>query len=180
MRTIGLILLAVLCSTNAGVRARTRTACERRGLDIRSLDRYALALAAGPLRDRQRWFSGNGPDRACGFARWRTLAFVAGWLTLSGALVSPLHWLGEHLFTFHMIEHEILMADFGAAAGSGRAHRHLAVVAAAQLSASGRSRSETAGAGPLLAMAAAAGATRRSCTALRSGPGMRRYCSMPP
>jgi putative membrane protein len=24
--------------------------------------------------------------------------------------VSPLHWLGERLFTFHMIEHEILMA----------------------------------------------------------------------
>jgi cytochrome c oxidase assembly factor CtaG len=42
--------------------------------------------------------------------RWRTLAFVAGWVTLVGALISPLHWLGEHLFTFHMIEHEILMA----------------------------------------------------------------------
>jgi cytochrome c oxidase assembly factor CtaG len=24
--------------------------------------------------------------------------------------VSPLHWLGEHVFTFHMIEHEIVMA----------------------------------------------------------------------
>jgi cytochrome c oxidase assembly factor CtaG len=24
--------------------------------------------------------------------------------------MSPLHWLGEHLFTFHMIEHEIVMA----------------------------------------------------------------------
>jgi putative membrane protein len=31
-------------------------------------------------------------------------------LTLAGALLSPLHWLGEHLFTFHMIEHEIVMA----------------------------------------------------------------------
>jgi cytochrome c oxidase assembly factor CtaG len=31
-------------------------------------------------------------------------------LALAGALVSPLHWLGEHLFTFHMIEHEIVMA----------------------------------------------------------------------
>jgi putative membrane protein len=38
------------------------------------------------------------------------LAFGVGWLTLAGALVSPLHWLGEHLFTFHMIEHEIVMA----------------------------------------------------------------------
>ena len=40
----------------------------------------------------------------------RRLAFWSGWLTLAAALVSPLHWLGEHLFTFHMIEHEILMA----------------------------------------------------------------------
>jgi len=38
------------------------------------------------------------------------LAFWAGWLALAGALVSPLHWLGEHLFTLHMIEHEIVMA----------------------------------------------------------------------
>jgi cytochrome c oxidase assembly factor CtaG len=41
---------------------------------------------------------------------WRAAAYGAGWMTLVGALVSPLHWLGEHLFTFHMIEHEILMA----------------------------------------------------------------------
>jgi putative membrane protein len=41
---------------------------------------------------------------------YQALAFFSGWLTLAGALVSPLHWLGEHLFTFHMIEHEILMA----------------------------------------------------------------------
>ena len=38
------------------------------------------------------------------------LLYVAGWLTLAGALVSPLHWLGEHLFAFHMVEHEIVMA----------------------------------------------------------------------
>jgi putative membrane protein len=41
---------------------------------------------------------------------WRGVAFWSGWLSLCVALVSPLHWLGEHLFTFHMIEHEILMA----------------------------------------------------------------------
>ena len=47
----------------------------------------------------------NRPLRA-----WRAAAYGIGWLTLAGALVSPLHWLGEHLFTFHMIEHEIVMA----------------------------------------------------------------------
>ncbi|MDK4718654.1 cytochrome c oxidase assembly protein [Rhizobium sp. CNPSo 3968] len=40
----------------------------------------------------------------------RALCYWAGWLTLAGALLSPLHWLGEQLFTFHMIEHEIIMA----------------------------------------------------------------------
>jgi cytochrome c oxidase assembly factor CtaG len=44
------------------------------------------------------------------FRAWRAAAYGIGWLTLAGALVSPLHWLGEHLFTFHMIEHEIVMA----------------------------------------------------------------------
>jgi putative membrane protein len=58
-----------------------------------------------------------------GFARlWRraeagrrtlirhALAYAAGWLSAAGALVTPLHWLGERLFTAHMVEHEIIMA----------------------------------------------------------------------
>lgn len=40
----------------------------------------------------------------------RVCLYSAGILTLTGALLSPLHWLGEHLFTFHMIEHEIVIA----------------------------------------------------------------------
>ncbi|MER8464826.1 cytochrome c oxidase assembly protein [Mesorhizobium sp. M1396] len=40
----------------------------------------------------------------------RALPYCFGMLTLGCALLSPLHWLGEHLFTFHMIEHEIVMA----------------------------------------------------------------------
>jgi putative membrane protein len=40
----------------------------------------------------------------------QALCFMAGWLTLTGALVSPLHEYGEHLFLAHMIEHELLMA----------------------------------------------------------------------
>jgi putative membrane protein len=40
----------------------------------------------------------------------RVALYAAGWIALGGALVSPLHWAGEQLFTFHMIEHEIVMA----------------------------------------------------------------------
>jgi putative membrane protein len=45
-----------------------------------------------------------------GIAHWQVACFAGGWLTLFIALCSPLHWLGEHLFTAHMIEHELLMA----------------------------------------------------------------------
>ncbi|MEZ2126182.1 MULTISPECIES: cytochrome c oxidase assembly protein [unclassified Sinorhizobium] len=38
------------------------------------------------------------------------IAYWTGWLVLVAALISPLHFLGEHLFTFHMIEHELVMA----------------------------------------------------------------------
>ncbi|MBW9117687.1 cytochrome c oxidase assembly protein [Rhizobium cauense] len=37
-------------------------------------------------------------------------AYWGGWTVLFVALMSPLHFLGEHLFTFHMIEHELVMA----------------------------------------------------------------------
>ena len=40
----------------------------------------------------------------------QALLFGAGWASLVIALVSPLHALGERLFTAHMIEHELLMA----------------------------------------------------------------------
>jgi putative membrane protein len=63
----------------------------------------ALIYAAGLARLWAR--SGQG-RRALG----RDAAvFAAGWLTLAGALVSPLHQAGETSFTIHMIEHEIIM-----------------------------------------------------------------------
>jgi len=38
------------------------------------------------------------------------VVFVAGWTALAVALASPLHALGQRVFTAHMIEHELLMA----------------------------------------------------------------------
>lgn len=39
--------------------------------------------------------------------RWRHLSFAVGWITL--ALVSPIHELGEQLFSAHMLQHEIMI-----------------------------------------------------------------------
>jgi putative membrane protein len=44
-----------------------------------------------------------------GVSRTAACAFFAGWLTLVVALISPVHALGEILFSAHMTQHEILM-----------------------------------------------------------------------
>jgi cytochrome c oxidase assembly factor CtaG len=36
-------------------------------------------------------------------------SFWSGWTVLALALLSPLHWLSEHLFAAHMVEHELMM-----------------------------------------------------------------------
>ncbi|RFB85475.1 hypothetical protein B5K08_25990 [Rhizobium leguminosarum bv. trifolii] len=64
----------------------------------------AVLFACGSLRFRPR-----SPAGRRAFAH-RAFTFWSGWLALAGALVSPLHWLGEQLFTAHMIEHELVMA----------------------------------------------------------------------
>jgi putative membrane protein len=63
----------------------------------------ALLYLVGTLRLWRRAGPGHG------VRPWQAGCFWLGWTALALALVSPLHWLGEHLFTAHMIEHEILM-----------------------------------------------------------------------
>src|SRR5436190_10394318 len=41
---------------------------------------------------------------------WQLLCGAAGFLVLALTLLSPLHEIGERLFSAHMIEHEVLMA----------------------------------------------------------------------
>jgi putative membrane protein len=52
--------------------------------------------------------------RRAGFCRGvrqgQAVSFWVGWLVLALALISPLHWTGERLFTAHMIEHGVVMA----------------------------------------------------------------------
>ncbi|HKS28075.1 MAG TPA: cytochrome c oxidase assembly protein [Pyrinomonadaceae bacterium] len=44
-----------------------------------------------------------------GIKRWEAWAYAGGWLALFVALVSPLHPMGEVLFSAHMTQHEVLM-----------------------------------------------------------------------
>ncbi len=51
----------------------------------------------------------RGAGRGGGIRRWEAWAYACGWLALFVALVSPLHPLGEVLFSAHMTQHEVLM-----------------------------------------------------------------------
>jgi putative membrane protein len=62
-----------------------------------------IAFYAGTQR---LWRSAGGGH---GVSYGQVAAFWTGWLIAALAVTSPLHWLGERLFTAHMIEHELLM-----------------------------------------------------------------------
>lgn len=55
---------------------------------------------------RRLWRSGAGR----GIRRWEAGCYAVGWGALAVALVSPLHPLGEALFSAHMVQHELIMA----------------------------------------------------------------------
>jgi putative membrane protein len=50
-----------------------------------------------------------GSRRHRGLTRVQRTCFWAGWLSLTLALISPVHPLGEVLFSAHMVQHEVLM-----------------------------------------------------------------------
>ena len=55
----------------------------------------------------QRLWAHAGGGRGVSFRQ--VGSFWTGWLVAALAVTSPLHWLGERLFTAHMAEHELLM-----------------------------------------------------------------------
>lgn len=44
-----------------------------------------------------------------GISSWSAASFAAGWLTLALALVSPVAWLSQILFSIHMTQHTLLL-----------------------------------------------------------------------
>ncbi|HYZ48735.1 MAG TPA: cytochrome c oxidase assembly protein [Sphingomonas sp.] len=63
----------------------------------------AVLYATGYARLQRRAEGGRAQHRR------HALRFAAGWVVLALAIVSPLHEGGEHSFTLHMIEHELIM-----------------------------------------------------------------------
>ncbi|MEZ4501413.1 MAG: cytochrome c oxidase assembly protein [Dehalococcoidia bacterium] len=64
----------------------------------------AALLIAVYVHGLDRWRERSRPHSA-----WRTASFISGVLIVLLALLSPLHWLADHHFTFHMVQHELLM-----------------------------------------------------------------------
>jgi cytochrome c oxidase assembly factor CtaG len=61
-----------------------------------------------PLLVTAVWYA-VGSRRTTAISRWQWFYFWSGWVSLFTALVSPLHPLGESLFSAHMTQHEILI-----------------------------------------------------------------------
>lgn len=67
-----------------------------------------LLLAFVVIRGR-RTLARRGGAHGARTCSTRLAAFVAGWIVLACALVSPLHALGEVVFTAHMVQHVLLV-----------------------------------------------------------------------
>jgi len=96
-------------------------------LALAFLPALALAHTGEPLAPHDLWTSwefapgvviplaisallyARGARRSRGAGARQIASFWVGWITLTLALVSPLHPLGEVLFSAHMVQHEILM-----------------------------------------------------------------------
>lgn len=107
MHALGLALLLVTCGGTAAAAhggSNPDPAWTADPWILLPLLGFGVCYAGGLIRLWQRSRRGVRP------LAWRAAFGIAGWLSLCAALLSPLHWLGERLFTFHMIEHEIVMA----------------------------------------------------------------------
>lgn len=71
---------------------------------VTSLYGLALLYLLGTARLASRAASGND------IRHRQRAAFWIGWTALAIALISPLHWMGERLFTAHMVEHTMIVA----------------------------------------------------------------------
>jgi putative membrane protein len=104
-RVHGVALLALLTAGPAFGHALARPAdTGRDNVVLGVLLLLALGLyGCGVVRLWRR----SGPGHGAGYPR--VTAFVAGWLALAVALLSPVDSLSGQLFSIHMVQHEMLM-----------------------------------------------------------------------
>lgn len=99
--------MALLC-TSATLSAHELTARAARAWTLEPLVVVPLVATLGLYAaGLARLWGRAGYGR--GISRWRAAAFGAGWLTMVAALVSPIAWLSEILFSVHMTQHTLLM-----------------------------------------------------------------------
>src|SRR5690349_5318655 len=55
------------------------------------------------------WLYARGARPERGMRGWEQRCYWAGWFALAIALLSPLHAMGEVLFSAHMAQHEVMM-----------------------------------------------------------------------
>lgn len=101
-----LVLLALLTAAPALAHDGAHDEVPGWTLDLWVTAPLALGAALYALGLIRLW---RRSDRGRRALRQDGLLFLAGWLTLALALVSPLHEGGERSFTLHMIEHEVIM-----------------------------------------------------------------------
>ena len=77
--------------------------------DLWTADAWRLdpLVVAGLTLTGWLYLRGARPDR--GVRRWESCCYWTGWLALALSLASPLHSVGEVLFSAHMIQHEVMM-----------------------------------------------------------------------
>ena len=66
-------------------------------------------LVTGALYTAGLWRVWRKAGIGRGISGWSAVSFAAGWLTLAVALVSPVAWLSEILFSVHMTQHTLLL-----------------------------------------------------------------------
>jgi putative membrane protein len=109
MRSLALILAAVLPLFAWGHSRETVALTESPfawNFEPWVLMLMGLSAAGYAIGLRRLW---QRAGRGRGVAARQALWFGLGWLTLVVALVSPLDTLGNHLFSAHMVQHELLM-----------------------------------------------------------------------
>ena len=66
-------------------------------------------LVSGALYAAGLWRVWRKAGAGRGISGWSAVSFAAGWVTLAAALVSPVAWLSQVLFSVHMTQHTLLL-----------------------------------------------------------------------